>query len=65
MPMRRFTFDCPRTGYRVRGWLPDEDLEHGLDTYEAVRCHACGGQHWVNPKSARVLGTRRRREEHS
>jgi hypothetical protein len=59
MPMRRFIFDCPTTGYRVQGWLPDEDHDHKLDTYEAVSCHACGCLHWVNPRSGRVLGMQR------
>jgi len=52
-----FIFKCPYTGYRVQGWVSGDTDERPDDTYEDIRCHACGRTHLVDPKSGRVLGT--------
>jgi uncharacterized Zn finger protein len=55
--MATFLFYCPNTGHQVQGWVADDVFtESGGETYEAVRCHACGQVHLVNPKNGRVAG---------
>ena len=36
-----FLYRCPNTGFRVQGWVEDDDSEDG-ERYEGVICHSCG-----------------------
>jgi hypothetical protein len=51
-----FLFRCPNTGYRVQGFLAEEDFSDDADDYQAVTCLACKRTHHVNPTTGRVLG---------
>jgi hypothetical protein len=56
-PMGHLVFKCPRTGMNVQHWLADEpapDDRHS--SYESVACQACGGLHFVNRSSGKLLG---------
>ena len=50
-----FLYRCPNTGFRVQGWVEDDDSEDG-ERYEGVICHACGRLHLVNPKTGETPG---------
>ena len=50
-----FLYRCPNTGFRVQGWVEEEDSEDG-ERYEGVICHACGRMHLVNPKTGETAG---------
>jgi hypothetical protein len=54
--MPPFLYHCPKTGPRVQGWTALEESEWGDDSYEGVACLACGGVHFVNPKSGQRVG---------
>jgi hypothetical protein len=54
-----FLYRCPNTGFRVQGWVEDDESEDGDDAYEGVVCHACGRLHLVNPKTGETAGNRR------
>jgi hypothetical protein len=53
--MGPFLYRCPNTGFRVQGWVEDDESEDG-ETYEGVICHACGRMHLVNPKTGETAG---------
>jgi len=54
--MSPFLYHCPNTGLRVQGWTEAEESEWSDDSYEGVVCLACGGVHFVNPKTGKRLG---------
>jgi hypothetical protein len=47
-------YRCPRNGLLVQGWFAD-DASSGAESYLSLTCLACGGNHFVNPKSGKVL----------
>ena len=51
-----FLYRCPNTGFRVQGWVEDDESEDSDDAYEGVVCHACGRLHLVNPKTGETAG---------
>jgi hypothetical protein len=53
--MANLIFKCPATGLNVQHQL-DDDPDITEDEYEAIRCLACTGQHFINRKTGRVLG---------
>ena len=56
--MPAILFRCPTTGMNVQGWIADEpEIEDG-DNFEPVTCAVCTRVHYVNPKSAKVLGNK-------
>jgi hypothetical protein len=54
--MPPFIYRCPRTGFRVQGWGPDDESEMVSDAFVSVTCHACGLVHLVNPKAGKTPG---------
>jgi hypothetical protein len=53
--MPTFLFKCPSTGYRVQGFVAEEDnVQEG--TFVPVNCPVCAQVHLVDPKTARVAG---------
>jgi hypothetical protein len=50
-----FLYRCPNTGFRVQGWVEDDDSGDG-ERYEGVICHSCGRLHLVNPKTGETAG---------
>ena len=55
--MGNIVFKCPRTGLNVQHWLA-EDVEPGdpQGTHDTVVCQACGGIHFINRSTGRLLG---------
>jgi hypothetical protein len=37
--MGPFLYRCPNTGFRVQGWVEDDESEDSDDAYEGVICH--------------------------
>jgi len=55
--MAPFLYRCPATGFRVQGWVNDDEPdEDGRETYEGVPCPLCRRLHFVNSKTGKVLG---------
>lgn len=56
--MPPFMYQCPTTGLKVQGVLPDgtDESDDADDSYRTVTCVACGMMHLVNPRSGRVVG---------
>jgi hypothetical protein len=55
--MPPFVYRCPVTGLHVQGLVPDDDESDGAgDTFEGIDCLACGGVHFVNPKTGKLMG---------
>ena len=52
MPL--FMYLCPKTGYRVQGFSP-EDISEDHHIYEPVTCPACRQVHHVNPRTGAIL----------
>jgi hypothetical protein len=52
--MTTFLYRCPTTGYKVRGFSPEQISDD--DSYEAVTCLVCKRVHLVNPNNGKVLG---------
>jgi len=48
-------FKCPATSMNVQHWL-DDDEDASDDEYEGVSCPACLRLHFVNRKTAKILG---------
>jgi hypothetical protein len=48
-------FICPKIGLKVHAWLAAFPCDGGGETYQSVKCIACGGAHLVNPKNGKVL----------
>ncbi len=48
-------FICPKTGLQVQAWLAAFPCDGPGETYQSVKCIACGGVHLVNPKNGKVL----------
>jgi len=55
MPL--FVYRCPKTGYRVQGFVA-EDTSEDQHVYEPVTCPACNQIHHVNPNTGVALGER-------
>ncbi len=53
MPL--FLYRCPKTGYRVQGFSPD-DVTDDRHFYESVTCPVCHQIHLVNPATGKVAG---------
>jgi hypothetical protein len=53
MPL--FIYRCPKTGYRVQGFVA-EDTSEDQHVYEPVTCPVCNQIHHVNPHTGVVLG---------
>jgi hypothetical protein len=51
-----FVYRCPRTGHRVQGFVPAEDVSEDANTFHSVRCILCNQDHLVNPKTGKVVG---------
>jgi hypothetical protein len=49
-------YRCPTTGFRVQGWIVDDESERTDSDYESINCLACGGMHFVNPKTGKTIG---------
>jgi DNA-directed RNA polymerase subunit RPC12/RpoP len=49
--MGAFVYRCPNTGFRVQGWVEDDESE------DSVVCHACGRLHLVNPKTGETASS--------
>jgi len=55
--MPPFIYRCPNTGFRVQGLPPDDDEPEGADdVFVGVTCLACGGLHFVSPKTGKMVG---------
>jgi hypothetical protein len=52
--MPPFLFTCPTTRAKVQDWSDDDDLRE--DQYDEVVCKACGGVHFIDPKTGKVMG---------
>ena len=55
--MAVFLFRCPNTGFRVQGWVEDDEAQDSGEAYEGVICHACGRLHLVNPRTGETAGS--------
>jgi hypothetical protein len=53
--MAPFLYRCPYTGFRVQGYSADDDPDND-DTYESVKCLACGRLDPVNLRTGKTLG---------
>jgi len=53
--MAALIFKCPATSMNVQHWL-DDDEDASDDEYEGVSCPACLRLHFVNRKTAKILG---------
>jgi hypothetical protein len=53
--MDNLVFRCTQTGSKVQVWLPRAVEADRLDSYEAVRCPACGRIHLVNQATGKTL----------
>jgi hypothetical protein len=49
-------YRCPNTGFRVQGYLPEEE-PNDYDRYVPVTCLACKSVHLVNPKTGEAAAT--------
>jgi hypothetical protein len=54
--MPAFLYRCPTTRLHVQGWAPDDEAEGAGDVYEDIACLACGGVHFVNSKTGKLMG---------
>jgi hypothetical protein len=50
--MATFIYRCPKTGFKVQGWLADETTD--ASTFVSVNCLACNGIHLVNPATGAI-----------
>jgi hypothetical protein len=55
-PMANVIFKCPRTGMNVQHWLDEPAADDPHCSFETVICKACGGIHFLNRSSAKLLG---------
>ncbi len=53
--MPTFLFRCPNTGYRVQGFVAEEDFSDDVEDGQSVTCLACKQTHLVNPRTGKVL----------
>jgi hypothetical protein len=54
--MLPFLYRFPTTGLHVQEWSAEEVSSNDNETYEAVKCLACGSAHLVNRSTRRTLG---------
>jgi hypothetical protein len=54
--MANVIFKCPRTGMNVQHWLDEPAPDDPHCSFETVICKACGGIHFLNRSSAKLLG---------
>jgi hypothetical protein len=47
---------CPSTGYRVQGFVAQEDEPADPGEFVPVNCPVCAQVHLVDPKTRKVLG---------
>lgn len=50
-----FHYRCPNTRMYVQAVVEDDPTRPN-DHYEPITCYACTRVHYVNPKTAKVLG---------
>jgi len=61
MPMLSLIFQCPVFKEEVQHWFDDEDDPPADDeSYEAITCPACTRVHFVNRKTGKLLGGRKK-----
>lgn len=53
--VRTFVFYCTRTGQNVQATVETEAPADGSKQYEAVKCEACQGFHFVNLTKLKLL----------
>jgi hypothetical protein len=53
--MTSVVFVCPKTGLRVQAKLEDYPSDGAGEGYQAVKCIACKGMHWINLKTGQTL----------
>jgi hypothetical protein len=53
--MAPLLFTCPATSMKVQHWL-DDDEGAPENEYEAITCPACTRPHFLNRKTAKLLG---------
>jgi hypothetical protein len=51
-----FLFRCPNTGYRVQGFVAEEDFSDDAEDYQAVTCLACKRTHHCEPNDGQGSG---------
>jgi hypothetical protein len=49
-------FRCPATALQAQTWFADEPSANNTDTFESVKCIACGRMHYINRSTGRTLG---------
>ena len=54
--MPTFLFKCPSSGYRVQGFVAQEDETTDVGVFVPVNCPVCAQVHLVDPKNRKVLG---------
>jgi hypothetical protein len=55
--MANLIFKCPRTGWNVQHWLAEEAASGDPQgTHDTVTCQACGGIHFINRSTGKLLG---------
>jgi hypothetical protein len=54
--MRPIVFICPVTRLNVQHFAAESETSDERDRYESVECPACGGLHFVNVATGKVLG---------
>lgn len=58
--MPHVIFRCPSTNLNVQHWQPDEQSgalrADDAEAYEAVTCPACTKLHFLNMRTAKLLG---------
>jgi hypothetical protein len=52
--MLTFIYRCPKTGFKVQGWIADEPADSSAIV--PVTCLACSSTHLVNPATGRSPG---------
>jgi hypothetical protein len=51
--MGPFLYRCPNTGFRVQGWVEDDESEDSDDAYEGVAATPAGNCTWSIRRPAR------------
>lgn len=54
--MGNVLFKCPRTGMNVQHWVAEPASDDPHSSFETVICQACGGIHFINRSSGKLLG---------
>jgi len=54
--MATLLYRCPIAKMNVRGWVADDPTERSGQGYQGIVCEACTRVHFINPKTAKLLG---------